>query len=181
MCKISPCGQWISAAPNVNYFVVSVGEDSYQYRSKMNWSDPEFNTIPSLGHKRRSVSIQLTRWTLIYKVIEIRVQISEIKFIKYENVTIWNDYYQYLKYDKNLGLGEYQCKETTLTLIQLNLLMTKSKKYVGERSSITLPRWSKRPKSVQCLGRRPYGCRRPRWRTPFFSFKSKPWDLTIMV
>ncbi len=25
------------------YIVVSVGEDSYQYRSKMNWSDPEFD------------------------------------------------------------------------------------------------------------------------------------------
>ncbi len=79
------------------------------------------NTNPSLGHRRKSVSIQLTRWTLIYKVIEIRVQISEIKFIKYKNVTIWNDYYQYLKYDKNLGLGEYQCKDTTLIFILLNL------------------------------------------------------------
>ncbi len=65
------------------------------------------NTNPSLGHKRRSVSIQLTRRTVIYKVIEIRVQISEYRFIKYKNVTIWNDYYEYLKYDKNMGLGEY--------------------------------------------------------------------------
>ncbi len=72
------------------------------------------NTNLSLGHKQRSVSIQLTRRTLVYKVIEIRVQISEIKFIKYKNVTIWNDYYQYFKYDTNIGLGEYQCKETTL-------------------------------------------------------------------
>ncbi len=79
------------------------------------------NTNPSLWHKRRSASIQLTRWTLIYKVIEIRVQISEMKFIKYKNVTIWNDYYQYVKYDTNIGLGEYQWNETTLTLIWLNL------------------------------------------------------------
>ncbi len=35
--------------------------------------------------------------TLIYKVIEIRVQISEMKFIKYKNVTIANYYYKYLK------------------------------------------------------------------------------------
>ncbi len=79
------------------------------------------NTNPCLGHKQRSVSIPLTRGTLIYKVIEIRVKISEIKIIKYKNVTIWNDNNQYLKYDSNLGLGEYQCKETTLTLIWLNL------------------------------------------------------------
>ncbi len=57
----------------------------------------------------------------IYKVIEIRVQISEYKFISYKNMTIWNDYYQYTKYDKNKWLGEYQFKETTLTLIWLNL------------------------------------------------------------
>ncbi len=74
------------------------------------------NMNPSLGHKRRSGSIQLTRQTLIYKVIEIRFQISEIKFIKYKNITISNDCYQYLKYDKNLGLGEYQCKEIILPL-----------------------------------------------------------------
>ncbi len=79
------------------------------------------NTNPSLGHKLRNVSIQLTRRKMIYKVIEIKVEISEIKFIKYKNITIWNDYYQCLKYDKNLGLREYQCKETTLWLIRLNL------------------------------------------------------------
>ncbi len=102
--------------------VVSVCEDSFQYRFKMNWSDPDFDQHkPSLGHKRRSVSIQLTRRTLIYKVIEIMVQISEKKFIKYKNVTISNDYYQCLKYGKNKGLGECQYKETTLPLIQLNL------------------------------------------------------------
>ncbi len=76
---------------------------------------------PSLGHKQRNVSIQLTRRTLIYEVIEIRVQISEYKFIKDKNVTIRNGYYQYLKYDKNIGSGVYQCKKTTLTLIRLNL------------------------------------------------------------
>ncbi len=73
--------------------VVSVGEDSYQYRSKMNWSEPEFNQHkPKPWHKQRSVSIRLPRRTLISKVIQIRVHISEIKFIKYKNVTISKNY-----------------------------------------------------------------------------------------
>ncbi len=139
------------------------------------------NINPSLGHKWRSVSIQLTRRTLIYKVIKIRVQISEMTFIKYKNLKIWNDCYQYIKYDKNIGLGEYQCKETTLTLKWLNLWINKVLKYVGECSSVTLPGWPKWPKHVQCLGWWPYGHRRSSWWIPLFSFKLKPWDPTIKV
>ncbi len=30
---------------NVEDNVVSVSEDNYQYRSKMNWSDPEFDQL----------------------------------------------------------------------------------------------------------------------------------------
>ncbi len=35
----------VSIYPFINalYIVVSVGEDSYQYLSKMNWSHPEFD------------------------------------------------------------------------------------------------------------------------------------------
>ncbi len=62
--------------------MVSVGEDRYQSRSSMNWRDAEFDQHePKSWAHAEKCEFQLTRRTLIYKVIEIRVQISEMKLL----------------------------------------------------------------------------------------------------
>ncbi len=60
--------------------VVSVGEDSYQYRSKMNWSHAEFNQPePKSCAQAEKCKYSIDNTNTDYKVIEIRVQISENK------------------------------------------------------------------------------------------------------